>query len=265
MAAFISVCVTIVISFFKRGTRMTPRKLFNAFANGAKGAVDVMIACAIVGFIVGSFTLTGLGVKMATLVTMLAGGKLILTLLFSAIASIILGMGVPTTANYIMMSMITVPAVAVMGVPTMAAHLFCFYFGIVSDLTPPVAMAALTGAGIAKARFWPTAINATKLGVAAYIIPFFFVYNPVLLLGQKPFTVMVLVGTLFSIIGIVAVSCGLFRYVIRETTTIERILMLAAGLMMVLPEAVTSLGGLALVALVILLQKKRPRDGSLAL
>lgn len=155
MAAFISVCVTIAISFFKRETRMTPQKLFNAFANGAKGAVDVMIACAIVGFIVGSFTLTGLGVKMATLVTMLAGGKLILTLLFSAIASIILGMGVPTTANYIMMSMITVPAVAVMGVPAMAAHLFCFYFGIVSDLTPPVAMAALTGAGIAKARFGP--------------------------------------------------------------------------------------------------------------
>lgn len=265
MAAFISVCVTIVVSFFKRGTRMTPRKLFNAFANGAKGAVDVMIACAIVGFIVGSFTLTGLGVKMATLVTMLAGGKLILTLLFSAIASIILGMGVPTTANYIMMSMITVPAVTLMGVPAMAAHLFCFYFGIVSDLTPPVAMAALTGAGIAKARFWPTAINATKLGAAAFIIPFFFVYNPVLLLGQEPFTVMVLVGMLFSVIGIVAISCGLFRFVIRETTLIERILMLAAGMMMVLPEMVTSLGGLALVAFVILLQKRRTRNESLAL
>jgi TRAP transporter 4TM/12TM fusion protein len=257
MAAFISVCVTIAVSFLKRETRMNPQRLFVSFASGAKGAVDVMIACAIVGFIVGSFTLTGLGVKMATLVTTMARGSLLLTLLFSAMASIVLGMGVPTTANYIMMSMITVPAVSAMGVPIMAAHLFCFYFGIVSDLTPPVAMAALTGAGIAKAKFWPTAINATKLGVAAFIVPFFFVYNPVLLLGQQPFSITVVVSMLFSIVGIIAVSCGLFGYVIDDTTLFERVIMIAAGLLMVLPEPITSIIGLGMVAFVVFKQKMR--------
>lgn len=260
MAGFISVLMTIVLSYFKKETAFTPKKLFEAFANGAKGAVSVMIACAIVGFIVGSFTLSGLGVKMATLVTTLAHNNLFLTLLFSAIASIILGMGVPTTANYIMMSMITVPAVTMMGVPAMAAHLFCFYFGIVSDLTPPVAMAALTGAGIAKAPFWPTAFNATRLGIAAYIIPFFFVYNSELLLGVNAFTFMTVIQMLLSVVGIVAISTSLFGFIIRFSRFYERILMLAAGVMMVLPELITSVIGIALIVLVVFLQSRRPKD-----
>ena len=259
MAGFISVLLTIALSFIKKETRFTPKKLFRAFADGAKGAVSVMIACAVVGFIVGSFTLSGLGVKMATLVTTLAHNKLFLTLLFSAIASIILGMGVPTTANYIMMSMITVPAVTQLGVPAMAAHLFCFYFGIVSDLTPPVAMAALTGAGIAKAKFWPTAFNATRLGIAAYIIPFFFVYNSELLLGVNPFTFATIFQMLFSVVGIVAISTGLFGFVIRDSKIYERVAMVAAGVLMVLPELVTSLIGIGIIALVVLLQSRRPK------
>lgn len=260
MAAFISVLLTIALSYVKKETAFTPKKLFLAFADGAKGAVSVMIACAVVGFIVGSFTLSGLGVKMASLVTALAHNKLFPTLLFSAIASIILGMGVPTTANYIMMSMITVPAVTQLGVPAMAAHLFCFYFGIVSDLTPPVAMAALTGAGIAKARFWPTAFNATKLGVAAYIVPFFFVYNSELLLGVNPFTIMTVVQMIFSLIGICSISTGLFGFVIRRSRIYERLAMIIGGAMMVLPELITSFVGLAIIALVVFLQSRRPKD-----
>ena len=260
MSAFIAVLMTIALSFVKKETAFTPKKLFEAFANGAKGAVSVMIACAIVGFIVGSFTLSGLGVKMATLVTTLAHNKLFLTLLFSAITSIILGMGVPTTANYIMMSMITVPAVTLMGVPVMAAHLFCFYFGIVSDLTPPVAMAALTGAGIAKAPFWPTAFNATRLGVAAYIIPFFFVYNSELLLGVVPFTFMTVIQMIFSIIGISSISCGLFGFFMRNCRAYERLLLIVAGGMMVMPEFVTSIAGIAVVVLICIMQKRRPEE-----
>ncbi|MCR4712532.1 MAG: TRAP transporter permease [Clostridia bacterium] len=259
MAAFIACLLTIAISFIRKETRFTPKRLFIAFANGAKGAVDVMIACAVVGFIIGSFSLSGLGVKMATLVNTLAGGSLFLTLLFSAIASILLGMGVPTTANYIMMSMITVPAVVAMGVNPIAAHLFCFYFGIVSDLTPPVALAALTGAGIAKAKFWPTAINATKLGIGAYLVPFFFVFNPILLLGQYDLSLEVILAIATSVLGIICVSSSLFKYFRGELVTIERLVLLVAGLMMISPKILYSAIGLGLLAATFLIQKMRFR------
>ena len=266
MSAFVGVILTIAISYVKKESRFTAKKLFHAFADGAKGAVDVMISCAVVGFIVGSFTLSGLGVKMAFLVTALAHNNLFLTLLFSALASIILGMGVPTTANYIMMSMITVPAVTMMGVHPLAAHLFCFYFGIVSDLTPPVALAALCGAGIAKAKFWPTAFNATRIGIAAYIIPFFFVYNPVLLLGQLPFSFGTVQAVVMSVIGIIAISCGLFGYIVDEASMIERIIIIAAGVAMVHPGTITDVIGVVVIAAMIVLQfiRKKKRAAAAA-
>lgn len=259
MAAFVACLMTIALSYIKPETRMTPKRLFVAFANGAKGAVDVMIACAVVGFIIGSFSLSGLGVKMASLVNALAGGKLFLTLLFSAVASIILGMGVPTTANYIMMSMITVPAVTALGVNTIAAHLFCFYYGIVSDLTPPVALAALTGAGIAKGKFWPTAFNATKLGIGAYLVPFFFVFNPVLLLGQYDFSFDVLLAMITSILGIIAVSSSLFKYFRGHLKIIGCILLFIAGLLMISPNILYSAIGLGVMAFLWIYQEIRKK------
>ena len=262
MAAFIACLMTIALSWVKKETRMGPKRLFVAFANGAKGAVDVMIACAIVGFIIGSFTLSGLGVKMATLVNALSGGKLFFTLLFSALASILLGMGVPTTANYIMMSMITVPAVSLLGVNAIAAHLFCFYFGIVSDLTPPVALAALTGAGIAKAKFWPTAFNATKLGIGAYLVPFFFVYNPILLLGQYPFSFELILAVVTSILGMICVSSGLFKYFWGHLNFLESVIIFAAGLCMVSPNIIFSLVGAAIMVAVIFWQKARQKKAT---
>lgn len=262
MAAFVACLITIVLSFFKKETRFTPKRLFVAFANGAKGAVDVMIACAVIGFIIGSFTLTGMGVKMAVLVNTLAGGKLFLTLLFSAIASIILGMGVPTTANYIMMSMITVPAVTALGVNRIAAHLFCFYYGIVSDLTPPVALAALTGAGIAKAKFWPTAFNATKLGIGAYLIPFFFVYNPILLLGQYHLSLEVILAFVTSVLGMICVSSALFKYFRGDLNIAESVVIFIGGLFMISPKIMMSLIGLAIIAVIWLWQNFRNKKVS---
>lgn len=247
MSGFVAIAITIVVSWFKKESRLTPKKLFVAFADGAKGSLGVIIACAVVGFISGSFTLTGLGLKLASIVTQLARGNLFLTLLFAAIASLILGMGVPTTANYIVVSMICVPVVVKMGVPTMAAHLFCFYYGIVSDLTPPVALGALAGAGLAKAKFLPTAINATKLGIAAYIVPFFFVYNPVLLLGETPFGPMVVLQCAFAIIGIFGICSGFYRQFLRKMNAIESVVILVAGLLTILPEIYTSLIGTAVM------------------
>lgn len=257
MAGVISILATIAISWIKPESRLTPKKLFKAFADGAKGATDVLIACAVVGFIIGSFTLSGLGIKMASLVLSLGAGNLLLTLILSAVASIILGMGVPTTANYIMMSMITVPAVIEMGVMPMAAHLFCFYFGIVSDLTPPVALGALTAAGIAKGKFTPTAINSVKLGIAAFVIPFFFCFNPVLLLGQTAFSMMVIPQILFAIMGIALLSCALFGQFVDKMNAFERAVVLAAALGMIYPEVFTSAIGIAVAVLIALNQKRR--------
>lgn len=262
MAGFIAIVFTVLISYVRKESRMTPKRLFRALANGAISATGVMVACAIVGFISGSFTLSGLGLKLAGIVLDLAKGNLLLTLVFAALISIILGMGVPTTANYIVMSMITVPIVAKMGVMPMAAHMFCFYYGIVSDLTPPVALGALAGAGLAKAKFLPTAINATKLGVAAFIVPFFFVYNPELLLGQTPFTMLTVVQIAFALLGIFALSCSLFGQFVCKMTAVERVLVAGAALLMILPEMLTSLVGMGILAVVFVVEKARSKKSA---
>lgn len=263
MAGFTAVVSAIILSYISPDTRMTPQKLFNALADGAKNAIPVVIACALVGLIIGAFTISGLGLRLASLVIAFGAGQLLITLLLTAIASLILGMGVPTTANYVMMSMITVPAVVAMGVVPMAAHMFCFYFGIISDMTPPVALGALAGAGLAGAKFWPTAVNATKLGCAAYLVPFFFVYNPQLLLGVEPFSWDFIWMLATALIGIMLFSCGLFRFVITETTWWERILLLCAGFGCIDPGVLTDAIGLSIFALVYFTQKKRKKRLSL--
>jgi len=257
MAGFIAIISVIVISWFNAESRFTPQKLFYAFADGAKSAIGVAIACAVVGFIIGSFTLSGLGVKMASVVLALGQGNIFLTLVLSAITSIVLGMGVPTTANYIMMSMITVPVVIQLGVNPLAAHLFCYYFGIVSDLTPPVALGALTAAGLAKGKFIPTAINSMKLGVAAFVIPFIFCFNPVLLLGQTEFSFMIIIHVLFAIIGMTALSCALHNYLLCAMKLPERFLVAICALAMVYPEIWTSAVGIAIMVVLVANQKRR--------
>lgn len=257
MAGLGSILLAVALSFLKKESRLTPKKLFYAFAEGAKSALEVLIACAVVGFIIGSFTLSGMGLKLASLVIDVGGGNLFITLVLTAIASLVLGMGVPTTANYVMMSMITVPAVAAMGVAPMAAHLFCFYYGIISDLTPPVALGALAGAGIAHAPFLPTAINATKLGIAAYIGPFFFVYHPVLLLGVVAFEPIHLLYILFSFIGLLMISCSLFGHVLVKANLLERAIILIAAFLTFQPGISSSLIGIGIFSCVYLYQRRK--------
>ncbi|MEO0249664.1 MAG: TRAP transporter permease [candidate division WOR-3 bacterium] len=264
-AGLMSILSAIGLSWLRKETRYTPKKLFFAFADGAKNAIDVLIACATVGFIIGSFTLSGMGLRLASLVVQIGGGHLLPTLMFTALASLVLGMGVPTTANYVMISMITTPAIVSMGVLPMSAHLFCFYYGIVSDLTPPVALASLAGAGLAGAKFWPTAINATKLGISAYIAPFFFVYHPLLLLGQVPFEPMLLLNIVFAFGGLMILSCGLFGFVLVKAHWYERIILVAAGLATFFPEPVTSFIGAGVFGIIyffhrIRRQRQRVRD-----
>ena len=195
--------------------------------------------------------------KFASIVLIISRGSLFFTLLFTALASLVLGMGVPTTANYIMMSMITVPALVSMGVFPLAAHLFCFYYGIISDITPPVALAALTGAGIAKADFFQTAINATKLGFVAYIVPFFFVYNNSLLLGTTKFSFISILILFFSIIGVFILSCAMYNYIIDYMKPYERLGVFISGLIMIYPEIFTSFIGLIIFILIWWNQKRK--------
>lgn len=257
ISGLIAILIAIALSFLKPESRLTPKKLFYAFADGAKGSLEVLVACAVVGFIVGSFTLSGMGLKLASIVLDIGNGNLFITLLLTAVASIILGMGVPTTANYVMMAMITVPAVVAMGVLPMAANLFCFYFGIISDLTPPVALGALAGSGLAGAKFWPTALNATKLACAAYVAPFFFVYHPELLLGQVPFELMHILYMVFAFCGLGILSCALYNFIVAKGKWYERILLFVAAYMTFLPDMTTSFIGIGIFVAIYFIQKRR--------
>ena len=226
--------------------------LFGVLEQGARGAVGVAVACAGAGIIAGTVTLTGIGLKLATGLVDLSGGIVLLTLFFTMITSIILGMGVPTTANYIITSTIAAPALAALainGVPIapIAAHMFVFYFGIVADITPPVALAAFAGAGIAKADPYKTGIDATKLAIAAFLVPYFFVYSPDLLLLNPSWghTLRVAIG---SFVGMIAIGAGVAGWLRTYSPWWERIMFIAAGLLLIDPSIVTDVIGVALMA-----------------
>ncbi len=234
------------------------RQLLSALETGARGAVGVAVACAGAGIIVGTVTLTGLGLKLATGLVDLAGGNLLLTLAFTMVTSIILGMGAPTTANYIITSTIAAPALVQLGVLPLAAHLFVFYFGIIADITPPVALAAFAGAGIAKADPFKTGVNATKLAIAAFVIPYFFVYSPdLLMINPSLNTIRILAGSVIGMIAIGAAVAGWWR---TFSPWWERIVLVIAGLLLIDPGLVTDLIGLGLMVVVWLTQTARLRS-----
>jgi TRAP-type uncharacterized transport system fused permease subunit len=196
--------------------------------------------------------------KFAAGIISLADGVLILALLFTMIACIVLGMGLPTTANYVVTATIAAPAlINEFGLPPMAVHLFVFYFGIIADITPPVCLAAFAGAGIAQANPMKTGFTAVKLAIGAFIIPYAFIYNPVLVLVE-PTLLGLLSALFFSLVGIMGVSSALLGYFVRDSFFGERLVLLVAGLAMVVPELLTS--GLGLLAMVTVgwLQSRRP-------
>jgi TRAP transporter 4TM/12TM fusion protein len=181
-AALAGIGTAFVVSFFRKDTRMTPKSMIDALEQGARVALPVIAACASAGIIVGVVVFTGLGGKIAGGLLQIAGDNLFLLLFFTMIACILLGMGLPTTANYVVTASMAAPALIAYGVPEISAHFFVFYFGIVADITPPVCLAAYAGAGIAKANPMRAGVTAFKLAIAGFIIPYVFVYNPALLL-----------------------------------------------------------------------------------
>lgn len=248
-AAILATLCAIAVSMVRKETRMTPTLFVNALESGAKNTISVAIACGVAGVIAGVVTMTGLGQILISAIVSVAGKRVIIALFLTMLTSIVLGMGVPTTANYIIMATTCAPILVTgMGVEPIAAHMFVFYFGIVADITPPVALAAYAGSAIAKSNPMRTALNASRLAIAAFIIPYIFALNPVMLLIDVTPTGLIL-NVLTAIIGLFGVSSGLEGYVFDNEKIWQRILSIAGGLCLIVPGLMTDLIGVALVGL----------------
>lgn len=259
-AALFGILSAVVVGMIRKETRMNLKTLLEAFEMGAKGALGVAIACACAGIIVGTVTLTGLGLKMGNGLVDLAGGYLLPTLALTMISSLILGMGAPTTANYIITSTIAAPALLKLGVNPLTAHMFVFYFGIIADITPPVALAAFAGSAIAKSDPIKTGINASKLAIAAFLIPYMFVINPQLLLIDTTGLEIVQI-TITSLIGMFGIGIAMEGYILGHVNALMRILFLLGGLALIDPGVYTDFIGMAIIGFGILYQwykYKRP-------
>lgn len=252
-AAFLGIIVSYALSFLKKDTRMGLQDLLDTLREGAISALGVAAACAAVGFIVGVTTLTGLGLKFTSLTVALANGNLFMALFFTMVACTILGTGLPTTATYIVLATMAAPALTQLGVPILAAHLFVLYFGVVADLTPPAALAAYAGAGIAGSNPLKTGLTAVRLAIAGFVVPFVFAYSPSLLLINTT-AVQVILITGSSIIGVFSLAAAVLGYLNRKTTIIERILLLGSSLGLLIPGWQSDIIGLSLLGIVLYLQ-----------
>ena len=247
-AAALSIIAAIVVGVLNKDSRLTPAKFLEALEAGGKGTITVAVACSMAGIIAGCITVTGLASKLITAIVALSGNTLIIGLFLTMLCCIILGMGVPTTANYCIMAATCAPILAKLGVPDVAAHFFVFYFGIVADITPPVALAAYAGSAIAKSNPMKTGINATKLAIAAFIVPYVFAYSPEMLFVNVESWVDVVTICLSAMLGIYGVAAGLNGFVKRRLNWLLRVLMIVGGLTLIIPGWQTDLIGLVLVA-----------------
>ena len=250
-AAAIAIVAAVIVSLFNKGNRITPKRFLEALAAGGQGTISVAAACGIAGIIAGTITMTGLANVIINGIVALAGDQIIIALFLTMICCIVLGMGVPTTANYCIMAATCAPILVRMGVPLVAAHFFVFYFGIVADLTPPVALAAYAGAAIAQSNPMKTALQSTKLAIAAFIVPYAFALNPVMLFIDVTGPMQVVSIIITSLVGIFGVSSALEGYIFVKMNPVQRVMAAAGGLLLIDPRVLTDIIGIALVAVVI--------------
>ena len=265
-SAAIAIMAAIVVSLFNKENRITPKRILEALAAGAQGAISVAAACGIAGIIAGCITSSGLATILINGVVSLADNHVIIALVLTMLCCIVLGMGVPTTANYCIMAATCAPILVRMGVEPIAAHFFVFYFGIVADLTPPVALASYAGAAIAQSNPMKTALVSTKLAIAAFIVPYVFAMNPVMLFEgvSGPLEIVLIVIT--SLIGIFGVSSALQGYIATHMNPIERLLAAAGGLLLIDPNWITDIIGVLLISATIVWQilKRRTNQNKIA-
>ncbi len=246
-AATLSIFAAILVGLINKDSKLNFAKIVEALEAGGKGTITVAVACSMAGVIAGCITVTGLASKLIAAIVALSGDTLIIGLFLTMICCIILGMGVPTTANYCIMAATCAPILEQLGVKTVAAHFFVFYFGIVADITPPVALAAYAGSAIAKSNPMKTGINATKLAIAAFIVPYVFAYSPEMLFIDVTSWVEVVSICVSAMLGIYGVAAGLNGFVKRKLNWFVRILFFVGGLGLIIPGWKTDLVGLAVI------------------
>ncbi|TQR62251.1 TRAP transporter permease [Acinetobacter sp. RF14B] len=262
-AAVYTILLTIVVAAFRKSTRMGPKEILEALADGAKQSLSVMAACAVVGIIIGVVSLTSFGSVMTSSIMSIGAGSLFLTLFFTMIASMILGMGLPSIPAYIITATMAAPALANFDIPILVAHMFVFYFGLFANITPPVALAAFAGAGIAGGDPMRTGFLALRLSLAGFIVPFLFVYNPAMLMidttniavNAKEFALpawnVILSITVSSIVGILALGAAVEGYFKTALSWFWRIFLGVGALMMIVPETMTDIIGTFMVIIAI--------------
>jgi TRAP transporter 4TM/12TM fusion protein len=256
MAAVVATATAIAVSLPRKDTRINAAKFFDALESGARSTLTVGVACAVAGVIACVITTTGIGSKLITLVVSLSGGQAMVAMFLTMITCIVLGMGVPTTANYVIMATTCAPILIKIGVAPLAAHMFVFYFGIVADITPPVALAAYAGSAIAGSRPMRTALNATSLAIAAFIVPYVFGLNPALLFVGTTGAQAILIA-ITSLIGIYGVASGMKGYSVAPMPMPLRIASVAAGLALIHPGLATDAVGILGIAGITLFLKLR--------
>ena len=253
-SAAVSILAAVIVGFLNKDERLTFKKIFEALEAGAKGAITVGVACAIAGMIAGCITVTGLASILINAIVQLAGSATFIGLILTMVCCIVLGMGVPTTANYCIMASTCAPILIKMGFPLVAAHFFVFYFGIVADITPPVALAAYAGSAIAKGNPMKTGINATKLAIAAFIVPYIFAYSPAMLFVNVTSVWAVIQIVLSALLGIFGVAAGLEGFMLRKMNWLFRLICIGGGLGLMIPGALSDLVGLVLIGGVFAIQ-----------
>ena len=241
----------------------TLKTIFEALETGGRSCVTVAVACGVAGVVCGCITVTGLANKLISAIVGVSGSSMLLGLFLTMLCCIVLGMGVPTTATYCIMASTCAPILIQMGVPAIAAHFFVFYYGIVADITPPVALAAYAGAAIAKGKPMATGVTATRLAIGAFIIPFVFAASPALLFVDTVWYEVVLI-TLTATLGMVGVAAGLSGYLLTNMTILERLLLIGGGLALIVPGTLTDFIGLGVIALGVVIQAVRKRGKAAA-
>lgn len=261
-AALAAIALSIICACLRKSTRIGVKEIVNGLIDGSKGVLGVLIACATAGIIIGVVTKTGVGLKVATALLDLSGGQLLPAMFFTMITSLILGMGVPTTANYVITSTIAAPALVQMNVPVLAAHMFAFYFGIVADVTPPVALAAYAGAGIAGANPMRCGVIAAKLAIAAFIVPYIFVLAPeLLMINATPLTITY--SALTAIVGMWGVSMAMIGFCQNALNSLQRVLFMAGGICMIIPGHITDLVGVVCLIAAFIWQRTNKIKGAI--
>jgi TRAP transporter 4TM/12TM fusion protein len=256
MAVFWATVVAFAVSFIRKDTALYPRKLIRALRGGSIGVLSVASTCAAAGIIVGVVTLTGLGVRFSSIIISYAGGSLFLTAVYTALIVWVVGLAVPVAASYIISAVIVAPALMKLGVPDFAAHMFIFYYAILSEVTPPTALSCFAAAALTGGNPYKTTMYAWKYTLPTFIIPFIFTLDPkgVGILLKGPFW-DVIWTTLTAFVGIAALAGGVQNWFLRKTTIYERSILIIAGLLLVYPIATYDIVGLGLIGAVIVLQK----------